>query len=139
MPTYMAHSHWHGHHQQAALSVASEALQSNVSPKTRQGEVTNPEEVLGAALAACYTLVLSQTLSDAGHEPESIRTSAAVDLTHDGTKPRIPQITLDVEVSAPGVDADQLQSLSKQADEGCPVSQALGGTAIQINAHFPKR
>jgi len=136
MPTYMARSQWNGTLKEGtgSLRVGSDAFESAMSPQTRKGEVTNPEEVVGAALAGCYTLMLAKTLDDAGHSPETIQPAAAVDLQHEDGRVRIPRISLDVEVQAAELDENRLQELAREADDACPVSQALGGTTIDINA-----
>jgi len=108
-----------------------------MSPKPEQGKLTNPEEVVGSSLAGCYSLVLSKALEQAGHKPGSIRTKATVDLEGQDGKFRIPRIGLDVQVEAQDLDDEsRLQELAEQADQGCPVSQALSGTKIEINAQL---
>ncbi len=140
MPTYMARSEWNGSLKEGGgrLSVGSGAFEAALSPKPREGQLTNPEEVVGAALAGCYTLMLTRALTDEGHDPKRVRTSAAVELEHREGRPRIPKISLDVQVEAEGLSEEELSSLSQQADEACPVSQALGGTSIEINTRLPK-
>lgn len=140
MPTYMARSHWHGSFEdgQGSLSVGSAAFETAVAPKTKEVEITNPEEVVGAALASCYTLMLSKKLGDAGHPPNTIRSSAGVNLKHEDDGPRIVDISLDVEVDVEGVGGEELKRIADEADQACPVSQALKGTQVRINAYPSK-
>jgi len=95
---------------------------------------TNPEELIGAAHAGCYTMALAVTISDQGYTPERIETDAAVTLARQpGNGFRITKIRLDVRARVPGADEDMLKDLSEKAHEGCPVSNALkGGPAIEI-------
>lgn len=140
MPTYMARSVWEGTLKGGSgqLEVGSGSFESAVSPKPSQNAITNPEEVVGAALASCYAMALTKTLTDAGHEPKSVRASAAVSLEVSDGRPSIPRISLDVEVDAPGLSEAELDELSGKADRSCPVSQALRATDIHIVAHLPK-
>ncbi len=141
MPTYKASSEWNGTLEDGSgrLGVDSGAFDVAMGPKPKEGRVTNPEEVVGSALAGCYALLLARTLSDAGHRPVSIRTEASVDLEQrDGRdgRARIPEIRLEVEVEAEGLEGDRLRELAQEADEACPVSQALRGTELKIDAHL---
>lgn len=138
MPTYMARSEWNGTLKEGngELRVGSRAFASAMSPKPREGDMTNPEEVVGAALAGCYSLMLTKTLEDSGHVPQSIRTTAAVELQQADGQTRIPRISLDVDVEAEDLTQEQLQELTRQADQACPVSQALNGTTIEIASHI---
>ena len=118
------------------MRVGSDAFEASFSPKTRESEITNPEEVVGAALAGCYSLMLAKTLNDAGHTPRSVETAAAVELEQDNDGPHISQVSLIVNVESDGLDTQTLQELSKKADDDCPVSKALGGTSIKIDANL---
>ncbi|MCY4354925.1 MAG: OsmC family peroxiredoxin [Truepera sp.] len=89
-----------------------------------QGEGTNPEELIGAAHAGCYSMFLSALLSGNGTAPTKISTSASVIM---GAGPAITKIELNTEVEAPGIDEATFQDLANQAKDGCPVSKALAG------------
>jgi len=95
---------------------------------------TNPEELIGAAHAGCYSMALAVTISSQGYTPERIETDATVTLARQpGNGFRITKIRLDVRARVPGADEDTLKHLSQKAHEGCPVSNALkGGPAIEI-------
>ena len=86
---------------------------------------TNPEELIAAAHAGCYSMALSHMLSEAGHPPTRIHTAAQVDF---GPVPggfSITKITLTVDGQVPGIDAAQFKELAQKAKDGCPVSKAL--------------
>ena len=95
---------------------------------------TNPEELIGAAHAGCYSMALAVTLSSHGYTPERIETDATVTLTRQPQNGfRITKVRLDVRARVPGADEDTLKELSQKAHEGCPVSNALrGGPEIEI-------
>jgi osmotically inducible protein OsmC len=98
------------------------------------GSGTNPEELIGAAHAGCFSMALAAALGRAGLTPTSIKTTAKVHLgTVDGA-PTITQIDLEVEGEVPGLDAAGFQSQAEGAKKGCPVSRALAGVAnITLN------
>jgi len=86
------------------------------------GEGTNPEELIGAAHAGCYSMFLSALLSQNGTPPTRVATSATVTL---GEGPTITRIDLETEAEVPGVDEATFLELARRAKEGCPVSKAL--------------
>jgi osmotically inducible protein OsmC len=92
------------------------------SSRFEEAAGTNPEELIGAALAGCYSMFLAALLTENGHPPESVETTAAV---HLGAGPTITKIELDSQVTVTGVDEAQFQELAAQAKKGCPVSKAL--------------
>jgi len=93
---------------------------------------TNPEELIGAAHAGCYAMALAFALSDAGHAPEELRVTAAVDLQKVEAGFAIAGIALDLEGRVPGIDAAKFQALAEAAKKGCPVSKALSATPITL-------
>jgi osmotically inducible protein OsmC len=86
---------------------------------------SNPEEVIGAALAGCFSMALSVGLERAGAQPKSIRTSAIVKLGKDGEGFAVTSIELTTEVSASGIDAEKLQAVAEATKKACPISKAL--------------
>lgn len=92
---------------------------------------TNPEELIGAAHAGCYSMFLSALLTNAGFKPERIRTTATV---HLGEGPTIDLIELATEASVPGLTEAQFQQHAEEAKKGCPVSKALAGPRITLTA-----
>ena len=98
---------------------------------------TNPEEMIGAALAGCFSMALSLGLEKAGLAPQSIQTSARVHLGKDGEAGfKISQIELKTEVKVGDVDEARFQAIALETKNGCPVSKALGGTEIVLEAHL---
>ena len=94
---------------------------------------TSPEELIAAAHASCYAMALSNTLAEAGNEPEQLDISAVC--TFDADQLKITTVVLDVRGRVPGLDAEDFQSIAEQAEQGCPVSNALRGNVdIQVNA-----
>lgn len=90
------------------------------------GAGTNPEELIGAAHAGCFSQFLALLLSEAGNPPTSIETTARVSITVGDDGPTINRIDLDTVVDA-DVDADRIEQLANDAKENCPVSKALAG------------
>ncbi len=95
------------------------------------GRGTNPEELIGAAHAGCFSMFLSALLTDAGFAPARISTTAAV---HLGDGPAITLIELSTEAVVPGVTAAAFQEFADAAKKGCPVSKALAGPKITLAA-----
>jgi osmotically inducible protein OsmC len=111
------------------VSVASGLLDGTYSFSSRFEEEpgTNPEELIGAAHAACFSMALSNILAEAGHAPESVQTTAKVHLRFVEGAPTITEIDLITEGRVPGIDQDQFADYAAQAKAGCPVSRALAG------------
>jgi osmotically inducible protein OsmC len=86
---------------------------------------TNPEELIAAAHAGCFSMALANIISEAGHSPESVSTTAKVHLRQVDGAPTIAQIDLVTEGRVPGIDQEQFAGFAQQAKEGCPVSRAL--------------
>jgi lipoyl-dependent peroxiredoxin len=105
---------------------------AGVLPGFEHGEGTNREDLLAAAHAACFSMALSLALSNAGHPPSSIQTTAHVHLRVAGGGPAIQQIDLNTEADVPGLDQVEFQDHARQAKKSCIISRALGGVA-QIN------
>jgi len=99
-----------------------------------EGADTNPEELLGAAHAGCFSMAFSNNLAKAGFPPRRVETRATVTLgTVDG-KARITDIHLDVQGDVPGVDRETFMRLAEETKIGCPVSAALTGVKITLDA-----
>ena len=112
------------------VSVASGLFRDgnfSFSSRFEEGTGTNPEELIGAAHAGCFSMALSNILAGEGHTPESVRTTAKVHLRMVDDAPTITQIDLVTEGRVPGIDQAQFAHYAEQAKAGCPVSRALGG------------
>lgn len=97
------------------------------------GPGTNPEELIGAAHAGCFSMFLSAILSKAGHEPTSISTSVKV---HLGDGPKITLLELSTVGTVPGIDEKTFIEFAEQAKKGCPVSQALSAVEMRLTARL---
>ena len=98
------------------------------------GEGTNPEELIGAALAGCFSMALSSNLTKANHPPKRIDTTAVVKLEMVDGAPKITTIELSTEASVPGIEDKEFQEQAEATKKGCPVSKALTGTEIKLAA-----
>ena len=96
----------------------------------------NPEELIGAGHAGCFTMSLASLLGDEGHPPTDLRTTARVLLEQTDTGFSITRIALEVSGVVPGVDEERFVALAEQAKATCPVSRALAGTEITLTAHL---
>jgi lipoyl-dependent peroxiredoxin len=97
---------------------------------------TNPEELIGAAHAGCFTMSLANLLSESGHPPADLQTAARVRLEQLDTGFAITQIELQTTGEVPGVDAATFKELAQQAKDTCPVSRALAGTDITLEVRL---
>jgi osmotically inducible protein OsmC len=102
------------------------------------GAGTNPEELIGAAHAGCFSMALSAQLSNAGFTPKRIHTKAGVRFEKQGEGFAITEINLQTEADVPGIDNAKFQELAQAAKKGCPVSKALAGTQINLEAKLLK-
>ena len=109
------------------LTVGDGVFSGAYTAKSRfdEGEGTNPEELIAAAHAACFSMALSNILDQAGHPPESVSTTAAVHLRMGDDGPEINRIQLTTEGRVPGIDQDHFAKHAEEARAGCPVSKAL--------------
>jgi osmotically inducible protein OsmC len=99
-----------------------------------EGNGTNPEELIGAAHAGCFSMSLSAGLSRAGFTPQLIQTVAHVTLDKVDGKSRITQIHLECEAEAPGIDPETFAKIAEDSKSNCPVSAALAGVQISLDA-----
>ena len=109
----------------------------NYSFKTRFGDEkgTNPEELIAAAHAGCFTMALSAKLTEAGHPPETLDGSAEVDLSLEGG-PTLSAIRLRMKAKVPGLDAEAFRAIAEDAKQNCPVSRALSAVPITLEAEL---
>jgi osmotically inducible protein OsmC len=139
MPTRKAEAEWKGNLAEGSgrLKVGSGAFDGPYSFKSRFEEgqsATNPEELLGAAHAGCFTMALTAQLSRARLTPESIHTEASVKLEKVGEAFSITQIVLETEAQVQGIDNATFQQYALDAKQNCPLSKALAGTEIHLIA-----
>ncbi len=137
MPTRNAHAEWHGSIGEGTgkMALGSGAFEGPYSFKSRMedGAGTNPEELIGAAHAGCFSMALSLILGSGGNEPESISTDAKVHFDKEGEGWAIKLIELTTRARVPGLDDEGFKKAAEAAKEGCPVSQALN-VEIRLDA-----
>jgi len=95
---------------------------------------TNPEELLAASHAACFTMATSAVLTRAGHPPTSLDTTATVHLERAGEGYKVPKIELEITGVVPGLSADEFSAYAKQAEASCPISNALRAVPISLRS-----
>lgn len=140
MQKSQAQAKWEGTLKQGkgVMKLGSGAFEGAYSFATRfEGAAgTTPEEMIGAAHAGCFSMALAMLLEKAGYEPRQIQTQAEVtlDQVDDGFK--ITGIELHTKAEVPGMDADAFEQQAQAAKKGCPVSQALAGTRIELKTEL---
>ena len=142
MPTRTADAVWNGGliEGNGTLKTGSGALSVPYTWKARaeDGSGTNPEELIAAAHAGCYSMAFSFILANAGFKSKTIQTSAKVAFEKVGDGFSITKIDLTTVAEIPGIDDAKFQELAKAAKDGCPVSKALSATPISISATLKK-
>jgi osmotically inducible protein OsmC len=136
MPTRNSEAAWEGDLKQGkgTVKLGSGAYQGAYSFSSRfeQGQGTNPEELIAAAHAGCFSMAFAHGLSQAGHTPKRIHTVAKVHLEKTAEGFRIPKIELETDADVPGIDDAALQQQGEQAKQNCPVSKVLAGAEITL-------
>jgi osmotically inducible protein OsmC len=140
MPIRKANAIWNGTLKEGygEMSVESGSYKGSYSFGTRFGDEkgTNPEELIGAAHAGCFSMAFSLLLEQAGFRAQSIETEASVKLEKAGEGFRITGIHLSTRGRVPDIDPGRFGELAEQAKIGCPVSQALTGPTITLDAQL---
>lgn len=139
--TRKADAEWTGSIQQGSGKVALEsgAFEGPYSFNSRftddqDQRSTNPEELIAAAHAGCYTMALSGNLGRAGYEPKSIKTTAQVKIEKQGDGFVIPNIDLETEAEVEGIGEEEFQEIAERTKRTCPVSQVLSAAEIGLRA-----
>jgi osmotically inducible protein OsmC len=138
-----ADAEWQGNLQngQGQMRLGSGAFEGNYSFRSRMGDGaygTNPEELIGAAHAGCYSMALSAVLAGANFTPTRVHTTARVHFNPVEGGFAIGPIDLEVEAVVPGIDEETFQRIAQDAKVGCPVSKALASTPINLKATLVK-
>lgn len=140
MAVRTARAEWKGDLKQGSgtMRLGSGAYEGAYSFQSRfeEGSGTNPEELIGAAHAGCFSMALSATLGKEGHNPRSVKTEARVHLEKVGEGFGITRIELQTDADIPGIDEAAFQAIAEKAKETCPVSRALAGVEITLNARL---
>lgn len=138
MPQRKADAIWKGDLKggKGTMKFGSGAFEGSYSFASRfeEGTGTNPEELIGAAHAGCYSMALSGDLSKAGFTPKSVETNANVTLEMVDGAPTISKIKLTVKANIPDIDDDKFQEIANGAKKNCPVSRVLAGADISLDA-----
>lgn len=138
MPVRSSSAVWNGNLLQGSgtMKLGSGAFEGKYSFPSRfeSGQGTNPEELIAAAHAGCYSMALSFILGNAGFNPTSVATTAKVHLEKVGDGFSITKIELVTEAKIPGIDNATFQTHAEGAKKGCPVSKALAATEISLSA-----
>ncbi len=116
------------------IRIGNEEKPYSFASRFEEGDGTNPEELIAAAHAGCFSMALSLGLSEAGHTPESIETEAKVHLDPANGGFAISTIELNTTANVPGIDEDTFQKQAQDAKANCPVSKALAGCEIKLSA-----
>lgn len=118
------------------MSLGSGAISAQYSFVSRfeEGDGTNPEELIAAAHAGCFSMALANMLATAGSTPTSVRTEATVHLENADGKPTITRIMLNTVGEVPGIDEATFEETAQAAKDGCPVSRLLAGAQIELQA-----
>lgn len=125
-----ASAEWQGTGKEGKGQLSSQSGVLSATPygfNTRFGDQkgTNPEELIAAAHAGCFTMALAFALSNAGFTPESLNTTAAVTLEQDGSGFKVTRSDLKLQAKVPGVDQQKFQEIAAGAKAGCPISKLL--------------
>ena len=139
--TRKANAHWEGDLKAGKGTLSTP--QSGLLDGTRYGfnsrfgdeKGTNPEELIAAAHAGCFTMALSAKLTEAGHPPQALDTTAEVDLSMEGG-PTMSAIRLKTRARIPGIDDARFRAIADDAKQNCPVSKALSAVPITLEAEL---
>ena len=141
MPKRTANARWDGSLTEGngTMRMASGAYEGAYSFQSRfqEGDGTNPEELIAAAHAGCFSMALSGELGRAGHDPESVETEAIVHLDKEDEGFAIKRIELRTRARVPGISEEEFREIAEAAKKGCPVSRALAAVeSIELEAEL---
>jgi osmotically inducible protein OsmC len=140
MPTRSSTAEWHGNlaRGNGKMSLGSGAFEGSYSFASRfeSGDGTNPEELIAAAHAGCFSMALAAVLSADDHVPDTVETTAEVTIETVEGNPTITRSELSTEVKVDGLDDAEFQKYADQAKSGCAVSRALGAIEIGLEARL---
>jgi lipoyl-dependent peroxiredoxin len=138
MPTRTSTAEWSGNLARGSgtMALGSGAFEGSYSFASRfeSGDGTNPEELIAAAHAGCFSMALAAVLSADDHVPDSVRTTAEVTIETVEGNPTITRSELSTEVKVDGLDEAEFEKYADQAKDGCAVSRALGAIEIRLEA-----
>jgi osmotically inducible protein OsmC len=138
MPARTANARWEGGLKDGKgnMRLGGGAFEGQYSFSSRfeEGTGTNPEELIAAAHAGCFSMAFSAGLEGAGYSPNSVETVATVHLSPADGGFKISRIDLATSADVPGIEQDAFQQAAQAAKEGCPVSKALAAVEITLDA-----
>src|SRR3982751_1187016 len=139
MPIRTADARWQGNFTEGSGTVRTGkgGLSGNYSAKSRfeEGEGTNPEELIGAAHAGCFSMAFAKALAEAGYPANTVETPAKVHLDKTDAGMTVTRIDLVTVGDVPGIDAAEFAKIAQAAKEGCPISRLLSpGAQISLDA-----
>jgi lipoyl-dependent peroxiredoxin len=118
-------------------SGATDDLEVTWASRTERSDgKTSPEELIAAAHASCFSMALSHELSEAGHEPDRLEVSSTVTLDEVDGAPTVTTSKITVRGRVPGIDQEEFEKAAQGAAENCPISRALGGVDISVDARL---
>jgi lipoyl-dependent peroxiredoxin len=140
MATRNAEAVWSGDLKSGSgkIKLSSGAFEGAYSFSSRfeNGTGTNPEELIAAAHAGCFSMALAHALSEAGHPPQKVHTTARVHLEKGDGGFVIPRIDLETDAAVPGIDDKTFQEVAENAKKNCPVSKVLAAAKITLQARL---
>jgi|SRR6185437_10747606 len=142
MVVRLAEAEWKGDLKSGKGSVkAGQGLQCAYSFTSRfeSGAGSNPEELLGAAHASCFSMALSNALAGAGFTPTRVHTTAKVHLEKTDSGFAVTKIELETEADVPNIDDAKFQAEAEKSKKGCPISKALSAVPISLNAKLTQK
>ena len=136
--TRTAAAHWQGSGKEGKGTLTTQSgvlseTQYSFSTRFAEGKGTNPEELIAAAHAGCFSMALAFQLSGAGHPPQDLHTEARLTMEQEGAGWKIATVALRLRAKVPGIDAATFNKLTEQAKATCPVSRVLN-VAITLDA-----
>lgn len=138
MPGRTADAVWNGDLMSGngTMKLGSGAYEGAYSFKSRfeEGDGTNPEELIAAAHAGCFSMAFAASLAKAGHQPKRVQTQARVHLEKQDAGFAITRVELTSEAEVPGISEDEFQKIADSAKQNCPVSKALSALEIRLDA-----
>lgn len=132
---------WHGSLKEGKGTISTQSgtlreAQYSFTTRFENGVGTNPEELIAAAHAGCFTMALSGQLTSAEMVPESIETTAVVTMEKTDDGPTVTKIHLVTKAKVPGAEKEKFEELAKKAKEGCPISRLLKAAEITLDAQL---
>jgi lipoyl-dependent peroxiredoxin len=131
--TRTASAHWQGSGKEGKGTLTTQSgvlseTQYSFSTRFAEGKGTNPEELIAAAHAGCFSMALAFQLSGAGHPPQDLHTEARLTIGQEGAGWKISAVALRLRAKVPGIDAATFNKLAEEAKATCPVSRVLNAT-----------